>query len=87
LWLRLAARANLLAKRIGEAAGGLLAAPVESNQIFVKLDPAGLAQLRAAGVQFYDWGAEASGEARFVVSWNQPEAEVEALSALLKSLR
>lgn len=87
LWLKLAARANALAARIGEAAGALLIAPVESNQVFVRLSPDGLARLRSAGVQFYDWGAAGSGEARFVVSWNQGEADVEALSALLRSLR
>lgn len=87
LWLRLAARANGLAKQIGEAAGAMLSVPVETNQVFAKPGAAGLAALRAANVQFYDWGAADSGEARFVVSWNQPEAEVAALAALLRSLR
>ena len=40
-------------------------------------------QLRAAGADFYDWG---EGEARLVVSWNQPEADVDALAKLLKAL-
>ena len=34
-------------------------------------------QLRAAGFEFYDWGPESDGEARLVVSWDQPEEEVE----------
>lgn len=87
LWLKLAARANALAKRIGDAAGAMLSVPVETNQVFIKPGAAGLAALRAANVQFCDWGAANSGEVRFVVSWNQPEAEVVALATLLRSLR
>lgn len=86
LWLRLAARANALARRIGAAAGVHLSEVVESNQVFVKLGAAALARLRAAGAQFYDWGAEGSGEARLVVSWNQDEGEVDKLCALLAAL-
>jgi threonine aldolase len=86
LWLRLAGRANALAQRLGEAARANLSLPVESNQVFIKPGAAALAHLRAAGVEFYDWGAEASGEARLVVSWNQDEAEVDRLCALLAKL-
>ena len=87
LWLKLAQRANALSHDIGEAAGPLLMLPVETNQIFIRTDPAQKARLLAAGVDFYEWGAEGSGEVRFVVSWDQPEEEVAALSALLRSLR
>lgn len=87
LWLKLASRANALASRIGEAAGPLLSAPVATNQVFVQLEAEQLGELRAAGAEFYDWGAEGSGEARFVVSWNQPEADVDALCALLAAQR
>lgn len=87
LWLKLAGRANALAKQLGEAAGPHLALPVESNQVFIKPGAAALAKLRASGAEFYDWGAEGSGEARLVVSWNQPEAEVETMRGLLASLR
>lgn len=83
LWLRLATRANALAARLGAAAAHLLSAPVESNQIFIKPGAQALAALRAAGVEFHDWGGPHSGEARLIVSWNQPEAEVERLAALL----
>ena len=41
----------------------------------------------AAGAEFYDWGGQGSGEARLVVSWNQSEADVEAMRRLLASLR
>ena len=87
LWLKLAARANGLASKVGEAAGALLTVPVESNQIFLRPGGAGLAKLRASGADFYDWGPEGSGEVRLVVSWNQSEGEVEAMCGLLKSLR
>lgn len=87
LWLKLASRANALAKKLGDAAGAHLSAPVESNQVFIKPGVEALARLRAAGAEFYDWGAAGSGEARLVVSWNQNEAEVEAMRTLLASLR
>lgn len=87
LWLKLARRANTLAKKLGEAAGPCLALPVETNQVFIKPGVEALAKLRAAGAEFYDWGGEGSGEARLVVSWNQNEAEVEAMRGLLASLR
>jgi len=83
LWLRLAARANGLAAKLADAAGVTAA----SNQVFIKPGAERLAKLREAGAQFYDWGADGSGEARLVVSWNQAEAEVDAMCALLKALR
>lgn len=86
LWLRLAERSNRLAKVLGEAAQGHLSVPVESNQVFIKPGEAALAKLRAAGAEFYDWGAEGAGEARLVVSWNQSEADIAAMADLLASL-
>ncbi len=87
LWLKLARRANDLAKRLGEAAGAHLSVPVQTNQVFIKPGVDALAKLRAAGAEFYDWGPDGSGEARLVVSWNQSEADVEAMRGLLASLR
>lgn len=86
LWLKLARRANSLASKLGEAAGPNLSLPVETNQVFIKPGVEALAKLRAAGAEFYDWGGEGSGEARLVVSWNQNEADVEAMRGLLASL-
>lgn len=86
LWLKLAARANALAARVGEAAAPYLSAPVETNQIFIKPGLAALAKLRAAGALFLDWGGEGAGEARLVVSWNQNDRDVDAMCALLRSL-
>lgn len=85
LWLKLAGRANALAKRLGEAARAHLSVPVETNQVFFKPGVEGLAKLRAAGADFYDWGEE-PGEGRMVVSWNHSEADVDAMCAALRKL-
>jgi threonine aldolase len=86
LWLRLARRANDLTRQLGEAATGFLSSPVETNQAFIKPGVEALARLRAHGAEFYDWGGDNSGEARLVVSWNQSEADVEKMCALLRNL-
>ena len=87
LWLKLARRSNAQAAQLAEAAGSHLSHPAETNQIFFKPGSAALEKLRAAGAEFYDWGAAGSGEARLVVSWNQSEADIEAMRAHLASLR
>lgn len=86
VWQRNAAYANAQAKRIGLAAKNLLLHPVEANEIFLTLGDARCAALRAQGFDFYDWGLAGSGEARFVVSWDQPMADVDALVAALVQL-
>ncbi|MBI3439072.1 MAG: low specificity L-threonine aldolase [Proteobacteria bacterium] len=86
LWLKMARRANALAGSLGEAAGERLSTPVQTNQVFVKLGDAGVAKLREAGVEFYEWGARGSGEVRLVVAWSQREDDVEAMRGLLASL-
>lgn len=86
LWLKLASRANALAKRVGDAAGMALIQPVDANEIFVRIGDRGAQSLREQGFEFYDWGAEGSGEARLVVSWDQPEEDVVALCAALTTL-
>jgi threonine aldolase len=85
LWRTHAARANGFAARIAAAAGSRLLHPVEANELFLQLGAAGKAQLRAAGFGFYDWGAPARGQARFVTSWDQDEAGVAALCEALRS--
>ena len=86
LWLRLAARANALAGRLAVAAGPLLMHPVQANEVFVRIGESGAAALRALGFEFYDWGAAGSGEARLVVSWDQPEEDVDLLCNALAML-
>jgi threonine aldolase len=86
LWHANAARANGLARRIAAAAGPRLLHPVEANELFLQLGADGKARLRAAGFGFYDWGAPALGQARFVASWDQDEGGVELLCKALQEL-
>jgi len=64
VWKRNAQRTNRLAQGIGRAAGASLMHPVQANEVFVIARSAASQALRTAGFEFYDWGAEAAGEAR-----------------------
>jgi threonine aldolase len=86
VWRRNAERANELSQRVARAAGARVLHPVEANEVFVRLAPRDKARLRDAGFAFYDWGAESSGEARLVTSWDQPEESVKALCSALAKL-
>lgn len=86
LWLKLAKRANSLAQRLGTAAGSLLMHPVQANEVFVKIGITGAKTLRTANFEFYDWGSADSGEARLVVSWNQPTEDIDHLCEVLQRL-
>lgn len=83
LWLENGRAANAGARRLAEAAGARLIHAVEANELFLRMTPEEAAALRAQGFDFYDW---AEGEVRFVVSWDQPEAEIAALAAALAAL-
>jgi threonine aldolase len=78
-----AARANRLAARIGRHAGARLLYPVQANMVFLRLAPAEKQALRARGCGFHDWGPPAAQAARFVVSRDQPDSEVDALCEAL----
>jgi len=67
LWLDNARAANTAAQAIAEGAQGRLVHPVEANELFVHLDAAERAALRAQGFAFYDWDERS---ARLVASWN-----------------
>ena len=83
VWLRNARAANAGAARLAAAAGPRLVLPVEANELFVKVSAQEASALRAQGFDFYDW---AENVIRLVVSWDQPEAEIEALAAALDTL-
>lgn len=83
LWKRNAERANKLAARIAAAAPKFLSEPFATNQVFMKLGDERIAALTAQGFAFYTWPPSDSGEARFVVSWDTPEEDVDALCAAL----
>ena len=78
-----ARRANRLAAQIAAAAGPRVLFPVEANAVFLALRGGEARRLRAQGFEFYDWGPPQRGAARFVVSWDQSEADVDALCAAL----
>jgi len=83
LWIANAGAANAGAATLARAAGARLVHPVEANEVFLRVTPDEAAALRAQGFDFYDWGA---GEARLVVSWDQPRAEIDALAAAIAAL-
>jgi threonine aldolase len=87
MWQRNAVRANALAARIAAAAPHWLSEPLASNQVFLQLGQPRIDALAAQGFGFYPWGPAGSGEARFVCSWDTPEADVDALCAALAELR
>ena len=80
-----AVRANQLAQRIALAAGPRLLHPVEANALFLRCEVGQREALRAQGLAFHDWGAPSAQAARFVVSWDQPEADVDALCEALRA--
>ena len=88
LWLDNARAANAAAAELATAAGNRLIHPVESDEVFLIIDPAEAAALRAAGFDFYDWNAPAGtpGAARLVTSWNSNPDHVAALAKALRSL-
>ena len=83
VWLTTARAANEGAKKLGAACGHRLFQPVEANEVFARMTPDDAAKLRAQGFDFYDW---AEGEVRFVVSWDQPAAEIDAFAAAIATL-
>ncbi len=82
---RNARAANAGAARLAAAAGKRLLHPVEANEAFVALGEHSTA-LRAQGFGFYDWNDAGSGDARFVVAWDTPATDVDALAAALAAL-
>lgn len=83
LWLANARAANAGARLIAEAAPDRLVFSCEANEVFITLSPEEAANLREAGFDFYDWGI---GEARFVTSWDQTEAQIRPLADAIAAL-
>ncbi len=83
LWLTNARAANAGAQRLAAASGARLLHAVEANEVFARMTADEAARLRAQGFDFYDW---AEGEVRFVVSWDQPEAEIAAFAEAIAAL-
>jgi threonine aldolase len=80
-----ARRANHLAGRIAAAAGNRLLHPVESNMLFMRLSAEEARTLKNSGFEFHPWGAPGSDGYRFVLSWDQPESDADALCEALRA--
>jgi len=89
LWLRMAAHANRMARRMVEGLeeiGGVdLLYPVQSNEIFLRLDSVLCEGLRDAGFEFYGWPGR-PGVYRLVTSHCTEEQEVEQFLEVLAVL-
>ena len=90
LWLRLAARANAMGRRLADGLAGVrgveLLHPVEGTEVFCRL-PAGLEQgLRDQGFRFHPSGPTGAGEVRLVCAFDRTEGEVDALVAAARDL-
>jgi threonine aldolase len=86
VWRANAARANRLAQCLARASSRPPIHPVEANEVFLRLDQSERERLRAAGFEFDDWAPLDSDQARFVVSWDQLEDDIDALIAELATV-
>jgi threonine aldolase len=86
LWARSAAHANamgaLLAQSVGAIPGVQLTRPVQANAVFATL-PRELADAVRAEFPFYTWD-EATGEVRWMCSWDTTEDDVQQFAAALE---
>jgi threonine aldolase len=85
LWLEMARASNRIATRIAaglrEIPAARLLAPIEANEIFLKLPGATMDALEADGFQFY---RRSSSIARFVCRYDTTETEADALLVALR---
>ena len=83
LWQRNAAHANAMAARLGAAVQGIpgvtLCRPVQANAVFAVLPRDTTARLQARQ-RFYIWN-QATGEVRWMCSWDTTPADVDAFAA------
>ena len=86
-WLSGAQHANAMAQKLADGIEAntpfVLAHPVESNAVFVRMPPEALEAVRAKGFAAYAFD---DGSARFVCSWATKEAAVDELIAVLGGL-
>ena len=86
LWRRNAAHANAMAVRLAEAVrplrGVRITRPVQANAVFA-LVPAAVTAALLEQFDFYTWD-EATGEVRWMCSWDTSEADVDEFAAALR---
>ena len=91
LWLASGTRANALAMRLADGLkavpGVEMAAPVDTNMVFVRLSVEKAARMRAGGAQFHDWFPPKDGKVvvRLATAFATPEDHVAKLIELAKS--
>jgi threonine aldolase len=85
LWLRCARHANKMAASLAQAVDGLpglsITRPVQANAVFATLPPEATTRLQEQ-FPFYVWD-EASGEVRWMCSWDTTEEDVGAFAAAI----
>jgi threonine aldolase len=86
LWERSATHANAMAAELAQRVAGIpgvrLTRPVQANAVFAILPPA-LADAVRPDFPFYTWD-EATGEVRWMCSWDTTEDDVAAFAAALE---
>ncbi|KPL69000.1 threonine aldolase [Erythrobacter sp. SG61-1L] len=83
LWLENARAANAAAVEVASGATGRLLHPVEANEVFLRMDGAERAALRAQGFAFYDWD---DASVRMVTAWDTPAEHAAALAKAIAAL-
>jgi threonine aldolase len=82
-YVRHAAHANAMARRLAEAMPFRITHPVEANAVFVEMDEPTLARLHAAGWFVYRF---LDGSVRFMCSWATTPAAVDELAEALRHI-
>jgi threonine aldolase len=87
LWLRNAAHANAMARRLADGVRGLpgveITRPVQANAVFALLPPELVAPLQER-FGFYVWD-ETTGEIRWMCSWDTTQDDVDELIAAVRA--
>jgi threonine aldolase len=82
-FVRHAAHANAMARKLAELMPFPVTHPVEANGVFVQMDDAALARLHAEGWFVYRF---LDGSVRFMCSWATTPEAVESLGEILRQL-
>jgi threonine aldolase len=84
-WRAAAGHANAMAERLAGALEGVvtITQPVEANAVFALLPPEAAARLRQEWF-FYTWD-EATGEVRWMCSWDTTEEDVDAFAEAVRA--
>lgn len=88
VWLRNARHANAMAARLSEGLATIpgveLAFPTQSNEIFVRLDPAIIEQLNKEGIHVAEGELDGIAPPRFVTAWDSTTDDVDRLLAAIE---